>query len=200
MTATMWLAFAAGASTSIGPCVAPRYLALAALAQGRGLRGRSLLLAAFCAGTLLGYGAVAAAGSMLAFVTAHSRWLYVLLAVALFAGAIGSLVKADRQGCTHPGANPSLGGAFLLGVSTSLVVSPCCTPALLAFGVAFVAGPSATVCALVACFTVGHLAPTGLLLAGAAIPPSLTLRYRPAVATVNAGLLCALGAYYGMLA
>lgn len=200
MTATMGLAFLAGASTSVGPCVAPRYLALAALAQGRPLRGRALLLAALCTGTLLGYSAFAAAGSMLAFVTAHSRWLYVLLAVSLFAGAIASLAKTGQGRCTRDGANPSLGGTFLLGVSSSLVISPCCTPALLAFGAAFAQGPFANALALVACFTAGHLAPTGLILAGSVVPASFAQRHASALTTVNAGLLCALGAYYGVLA
>ena len=75
------LAVAAGAATSIGPCVAPRYIALAAL-LGRTWR-RALTVAAFVAGLLTAYTALGFGTGLLAAVTGHASAVYVVLALAL---------------------------------------------------------------------------------------------------------------------
>lgn len=194
MGATIAFAAVAGAASSIGPCVAPRYLAVAAFARGS-LGVRTAVLTCFAAGIVCGYAALAAAGGAVAAITRHSPMLYALLAVALTATGVASLVRVDR--CCTPSVKPrSLGGITLLGMSSALVVSPCCTPALLAFAALFGSGSTTDAALCGAAFAAGHLAPLLLLL----FPVRLPRLHPSAGGTVSAGVTLALGAYYGLLA
>ncbi len=188
------LACAAGAASSIGPCVAPRYLALAAFARGN-IRTRMPVLASFTAGTVAGYAALAATGGAVSAIVRHSPMLYAVMAVVLAVSAIATLMRDDIC-CTHATVPRSLGGIALLGMSSALVVSPCCTPAVLAFGALFVSGSHVSAALLAAAFAAGHLAPLGLLL----LPVRVSLPDSRAAGTVSAGVTLALGAYYGLLA
>ena len=193
----------AGAVTSLGPCVAPRYVALAALLSER---RRVLTIAAFIAGMVTIYTALGFGIGLLVQLTGHASVLYVVLAVALAAG--GVITLCDGAACHHrhdePCASRSprrLSAVFSLGAASALVVSPCCTPILAAVAGMSVDANPVTRAELLAAFALGHAAP--LLAVGTL--GSLSARiFRawnagPAPAVVSGALMLALGAYYGLL-
>ena len=198
-------AFSAGLLSSVGPCVAPRYLGLAALIGVGSRRTRLRLGAAFVVGVIGGFVALGTGGLLLATALANSRLIYALLSVSLIGMSLWGLCSAERSGSCCDGARPSrsLGGALLLGAASTLVISPCCAPLLLAFGGvgAFVRDPAARAL-LLAAFACGHAAPLAL----AACASSITQRIlgsalvRTTLPTISCGLAFALGAYYGLLA
>ncbi len=195
------LALGAGVATSIGPCVAPRYAAVAAIASS-GDRARLGRLLAFVAGTLTVYMAVATVGSVVIRLAQATSVIYYLLALALIVGGIVQLVRDHDHGSSaQPRHVPSFGAAFLLGAATSSTVSPCCTPILLGLGAlsATTSGIS-TVAGLVVAFTVGHIAPVLVLFGAAGLLKSLLSNHGGAVATVAAAVTIALGCYYAVLA
>ena len=194
----------AGAVTSLGPCVAPRYVAIAALL---GDRRRALTIAAFVAGMVTAYTALGFGAGLLAQVSGHASALYVVLAVALAAGGIITLCRGSS--CDHPhhtihaSAEPHrLSGVFTLGAASALVISPCCTPICLAavVGMSVDANPT-TRAELLAAFALGHAAPlfaVGTL--GSLCARTLhTWNASAAPAVVSGALMIALGAYYGLL-
>ncbi len=200
----MALAFAAGVAGSIGPCVAPRYLALAGLAGGAAASARVRAAGSFIAGVLSGSVAIVAAGSLLIGAFNRSAQLYALLSVAFAAYGIWSLLHRDARPCHEPRERAaSLGGTFLVGATSALLPSPCCSPVLLGLA-ALSAGSSDIlhVVALAAAFSFGHVLP--LAAASLTLAPLLATctgnRARGAVRTVGAGLCVALGALYAILA
>lgn len=196
------LAVAAGVATSIGPCVAPRYIALAALL---GERRRALTVTAFVAGMLTAYAALGFGTGLLGQLAGHASALYAVLAFVLAAGGVLTLLR--RAGCEHahpgPRAPKRLSGVFSLGAGSALVVSPCCTPvvaAVIGLGAAD-ANPAARA-ALLGAFALGHAAP---LFAAGSLGALCARTFRaweasPAPAVVSGTLMLALGAYYGLLA
>jgi cytochrome c biogenesis protein CcdA len=199
------LAVAAGIATSVGPCVAPRYIALAAVL---GKRRRALTIAAFVTGMLTAYAALGFGTGLLAQVTGHASALYVVLALALAGGGAVTLLR--RGGCErahheHPAARAPkrLSGVFSLGAGSAFVVSPCCTPVVAA--VIGLGASDANVlarAALLAAFALGHAAP---LFAAGSLGALCSRFFRtwetsPAPAVVSGSLMLALGAYYGLLA
>jgi cytochrome c-type biogenesis protein len=197
------LAFAAGVATSLGPCVAPRFVAVAALASAGRARWKSI--AAFAGGLCVSYVALGVASGLLSRVAALSVHLYAALALVLLAAGSYTLL---REPTLHPcdgtkAANGSLGGAFLLGTSSALVTSPCCTPVIVILGSLAAARSSAPYgAALIAAYALGHALP----LAGAgfgwnAIGVRLNAEsWSGALQTVTGALMLALAAYYGVLA
>ncbi|HWT06236.1 MAG TPA: hypothetical protein VN224_10800, partial [Xanthomonadales bacterium] len=124
------LVFAAGAVTSIGPCAAPRYVALAALVNAS--RRPSRIVAAFVAGLVGAYVALGAAAGALGALWSASRLVYAALAIALAVAGLATLLRGGGASHAHgnvshddAGARTSLGGTFLLGASSAFVVSPC---------------------------------------------------------------------------
>jgi cytochrome c biogenesis protein CcdA len=200
------LVFAAGIITSAGPCAAPRYITAAALAGGP----RSWpLLTAFGTGIAGAYVALGSAAGTLGALYSGSRALYLLLALALAAGGAVTLLRAGaghrHQASPRAGqsARASLGGAFLLGCASALVVSPCCTPVVMTIaGLTMGGGRSAEGAALLGAFGCGHALP---VLAAGAIGTEISARVRAfgassAAAVVAGSLMLALAAYYGTLA
>ena len=200
--------FAAGAVTGIGPCAAPRFVAVAALTAGA--RRRSLVALAFGAGVACAYVALGLAGGSLGTLWSASRTIYVALAIVLAFSAFATLLRHAHEAhatCdrvdTANGVPASAGGVFLLGASSAFVVAPCCTPVLAALaGITVASGRLAEGSALLAAFGLGHALP--VMLTGA-IGAKLSVALRPlsasgAPAVVAGGLLLALAAYYGVLA
>jgi cytochrome c biogenesis protein CcdA len=201
-------AFAAGVLTSIGPCAAPRFIAVAAFAgQRRGM----LRIAAFVVGLAGAYLAVGFAAGLLGTLTALSGVLYAVLAVGLVSAGCVALVRAESDGseshaCAHADTHEpprSLGAALLLGAGSALVVSPCCTPAIGAIAATSAAlGKPLTGAFLLLSFALGHALP---LVGAGSIAPALRKLLPRAVpaqapAIVSAVLTIALGLYYGVLA
>lgn len=206
------LCFAAGTVSSVGPCVAPRYIAVAALANGT--RRRWWSIAAYIAGLVGAYTALGLSTGSLSGLWSSSRALYAVLAVALAASGIVTVVGARGGRGPHAHGTPAngygagvisgrLGGPFLLGIAGTLVVSPCCTPFVAAIaGFTMLSGHAATGATLLAAFACGHAVP--LVFAGALGAPFTTLFARLSCAqapkVVAGSLMLALGCYYGALA
>jgi cytochrome c biogenesis protein CcdA len=193
----------AGVVTSIGPCVAPRYVALASVLDAP---HRLLTLIAFVGGIIAAYTALGFGAGLLAVVVQHASGLDVILAMALVAGGLVTLLRNPR--CAHhtpvfAARPPRLTGIFCLGAASALVISPCCTPVI----AAVVAFPSAdpsplSKAALLGAFAIGHALPLVVLgVAGSVVAhPLRRLQTSAAPATVAGTLMVALGAFYGLLA
>lgn len=199
------LALAAGAVSSMGPCIAPRFVAIAGLTAGKERRQSGAALFAFIAGLVLGYAALGAAASLLARAAVLSSLLYGLLAVALTGSGINALFRKPQQ-CQHasqPANSVGLGAVFLLGASFAFVVSPCCTPVIAAVA-AYTAASGNSLFGLVvlAFFAVGHALPLAVTGSCAARMSRILARaqLQHAAQTAGAALMLAAGAYYAVLA
>jgi len=202
------LVFVAGAVTSIGPCAAPRYVALAALVSAS--RRPNRVLAAFVAGIAGTYVLLGVAAGAVGVLWSASALVYAALAVVLAAAGIATLFRDDRashvhddDALLHPGARAGLGGPFLLGASSAFVVSPCCTPIVAGIaGLTTASGHTGAGVALLATFACGHALP----LVSAGVLGNRVARVLRRVAASNAPavvagtLMLALAGYYGVLA
>jgi cytochrome c biogenesis protein CcdA len=187
---TMGAAFAAGAATSIGPCAAPRYLALAALtANARGW-SRWLRVGLFALGLMLCYAVLAQTAGAVRGLIQWSAYVYAALAVLSLFFGLRALVLAPR--CAH---GASHGAALLAGGAMGLVISPCCSPVIImAASIATADSLWGTLIAAAA-FALGHVAPLATLTIGLRDD-----RFAPAARVVAGGLSIALAGYYGILA
>jgi cytochrome c-type biogenesis protein len=207
------LVFLAGAVTSVGPCIAPRYIAIAALVNGdrRPLAATTAFVLGLV-GAFVSFGFIA---GLLGTLWTLSGALYLILSATLITAGCVTLVRAapHRHGesCAHtpaavtaePLAPRSLGAIFLLGASSALVVSPCCTPIVAAIvGTSSAIGKPAIGALLLFCYAAGHALP--LFFAGSI--GTVLVRVLPrglphqATGIVSAVLMLALGMYYGVLA
>jgi cytochrome c biogenesis protein CcdA len=193
----------AGAVTSLGPCVAPRYVAIAALL---GERRRALTIAAFVAGMVTAYTALGFGAGLLAQIAGHASSLYIILAVSLAAGGLITLCcGASCDHAHHPRHERRephrLSGVFSLGAASALVVSPCCTPILAAVAGMSVDANPATRAELLAAFACGHAAPLFVVGTFGSLCARTFRRWNasPAPAVVSGALMLALSAYYGLL-
>lgn len=199
------LVFAAGAVSSIGPCVAPRFVAVAGLASGSSRRKTFMLVSAFVTGLVLIYASYGALLPLFGEAVRFSVWTYWLVSIMLAAGGVVALSRDHARCCERaPGAaNASAGAAFLLGASFALVVSPCCAPlvvGILAYTSA--SGDALYAAMLLACFALGHALPIIAVAFGAHGTTSIFRRYavRQASNVVSASLMLGLAAYYALLA
>ena len=202
------LLFAAGAASGVGPCLAPRYVAVAALAGGA--RRPILAAAPFAAGVVVAYVTLGTALGAIAMLTASSTITYAVLAVTLSAAGIAVLVRAPHH-CARRRETAGAGGAFLLGVGSSLVVSPCCTPVIGAVaGLTLLGGRAFEGTLLLAGFAAGHVTPvfvaafaarwTRAIAARCATPWAARFAAARASSVIGGTLLVALGIFYGALA
>jgi cytochrome c-type biogenesis protein len=201
-----WI-FVAGVITSIGPCVAPRFIAVAALANGA--RRPWPALAAYISGIIAAYVALGFAAGAVGLLFAWSAHIDALLAVALGAGGLVTIARATpARSCDHgaarqPAAPGGIGAAFLLGIASTAVISPCCTPLVAAIAsLASTTRHPLASAALLAVFALGHAA--ALIAAAAtgslALVPLRRFVSGQAPAIVAGGLMLCLGAFYGVLA
>jgi cytochrome c-type biogenesis protein len=194
-------AFTAGLATSVGPCVAPRYLALSVIAARTTGPARWIRIGSFVAGLLACYALLAAAASLIGQLTTFSRSVYLVLALAFLAFGVHALIV--RRSCAHAAKQPSGAGALLTGTALGLVLSPCCSPViamLAAVGVS--SGSLATSLSGALAFASGHVAP----LVAIGFGFSTFERFAPvrsfsgAGTTISGALALALAAYYALLA
>jgi thioredoxin:protein disulfide reductase len=202
------LVFVAGAVTSVGPCAAPRYVALAALVNAT--RSPARVMTAFVAGLVAAYVLLGFAAGALGALWTVSRFVYAALAVTLATAGLVTLLRGGGGSHAHgnvhapaTGARSSLGGTFLLGASSAFVVSPCCTPVVAGIaGLTTASGHTGEGVALLAAFAGGHALP--IVSAGAVgtrVAHALRhLAASHASAIVAGTLMLALAAYYGVLA
>lgn len=198
---TVAAAFAAGLTTSVGPCVAPRYLALTAIVSNSSGSGRWTRIALFVAGLLTCYALLATTASLIGAVASFSRIIYFTLAAGFMIFGARALVVHKTGGHTH--VRPSDGAAVLSGGVLGLVLSPCCTPVIaMIASVGISSGTFATSLLSALAFFVGHVAPLATIGLGVGTARRLVpgRALNAAAATVSAGLSLALAAYYGLLA
>jgi cytochrome c biogenesis protein CcdA len=201
MIAFVAAAFMAGLTTSVGPCVAPRYLALASLVAKTNTRQRWVRIMCFIIGLMLSYGLLATTAWLFGAILALSRFVYLGLALSFLVFGLRALTT--RESSSHQCARSSAGSAVLTGGALGLVFSPCCAPVV--GTMASVAAASGSLVAALAgtfAFAAGHVAP--LVAAGLGLKIGDRLRFPPAlegaIGTIGAGLALALACYYGILA
>ncbi|MDQ2864684.1 MAG: hypothetical protein M3R51_00515 [Candidatus Eremiobacteraeota bacterium] len=198
-------AFVSGIVTSIGPCVAPRFIAVIAIAGEARMKDRWLRIGAFIAGLVASSIGTALSLSLLLRLERNSTSIYCVLAVVLAACGLRVLLSANESACEgHAAWRPSsIGGALLLGGSFGMLVSPCCTPIFVALAAVGSAANGAYFCVLlVLSFALGHAMP---LLAAACggqnIRHSFERTYaRVPIAVVSGSLMLGIAAYYAVLA
>jgi thioredoxin:protein disulfide reductase len=196
------LVMLAGLITSAGPCVAPRYIALAGVLTGP---RRAITVGVFIAGMLLSYAALGFGAGLLQTLAGYAAAIYLMLAVTLGIAGLATLVREPQcaHACDeHAGQARRVSAVFTLGAASALVVSPCCTPVVAAvIGLsAFDASPLSRAL-LLAAFALGHAAPLLFLGAGGSLITARLQRWSggsvPAV--ISGTLMLALGLYYGLL-
>ena len=194
------LVFLAGALTSLGPCAAPRYIAVAALMATAQRPARIAI--SFAAGLIGAYIGIATAVDALAALWSGSPLLYLMLAAVLAIGGLATLLRRPHDHA-HQGITAGPGSAFFLGTSSALVVSPCCTPVIGAIAGLTLSGERTAMGAVLAlAFACGHALPIIGLAAGSAHLPDAIRRFAasPAPSIVAGTLMLALAVYYGALA
>ncbi|GAC1503134.1 MAG: hypothetical protein NVS1B14_08350 [Vulcanimicrobiaceae bacterium] len=193
-------AAAAGALSSFGPCMASRFVSVAALTSAGSARQAVLTACAFVAGTVTAYAILGLALRTIAQLAAHTMVLDTVCGVALLAlAASGLFAKSSALHGCHTGSRSSLGAAFFLGGCGALALSPCCTPIVTALVVYASQGAGASYAALVlGAFALGHAAPLVLLACGNArlISALGRLGLEEAARTGSAVLSGLLGGYY----
>jgi cytochrome c-type biogenesis protein len=193
------LVFVAGLISSVGPCVAPRFIAVAGLAAGTSRRRALVTTAAFICGITVTYAAFGALAPLLNMLVRSSSYFYGVLAFILVWSGFRRLYKTES--CYHSAHISCAGPAFFLGASSALVVSPCCAPIVMA--IAAYAGSYNSIpysCGLLAAFSLGHALPLLAAATGArAAAAYVSAGVQQAAATVGGALMIALGAYFGAL-
>ncbi len=143
------LLFAAGIATSLSPCIYPVIPVTAGIIGGLSARSPELrrprplaLTAAYVVGLALVYAGLGLAagltGSLFGAISS-SWWASLLLANLLLLFALATLdvvpvrlPAALTAGAGRLGSGGGLGGAFLLGAGSGLVVAPCSAPVMAA--------------------------------------------------------------------
>jgi cytochrome c biogenesis protein CcdA len=192
-------AFTAGLASSIGPCIAPRYLMLAAYLTEQKERNRA---AVFVAGCLAGYLLYAFAGVLIALLRVGTHVIYAVLAMALMIGGGRALTAMQHHPCQLKRTSSiSFGPIFLAGLLSSMMFSPCCTPIAIALGLQAAQNGGSMATALLLAFGLGHTLPLGLaaLVASSKMRSRFSLPY-DACATVSGSLLLMVGGLYAILA
>ena len=192
--------FCGGLITSIGPCVAPRYIAITALT---GTQRRAVLpIGVFATGLLAAYVALGWISGALGFLVNASAVIYAILAVGLVVGGLWTLVGLRRRHAHSSTPPQSLGAALLLGMASAFVASPCCTP-IVASVVAYsaIAGKPAFGATLLFFFALGHIAPLAAIafLGGPLRATLVRFAHAQAPAIASGVLMLALGLLYGVL-
>jgi cytochrome c biogenesis protein CcdA len=194
-----WVAFMNGVAASLGPCLAPRYAAVAAQIS-TGASGLSV--SSFLAGCIGGYIAFASGAGLVDVFQVSSHVIYAVAAAILIAAGCRGLISggalSDRHGfCT----SRSFGARFLGGLCCSLFGTPCCMPLALALGAQSSVYDAAFGAVTLAAFGAGQVVPLAAVLAATRIGPLRDVRVPAEIpATIGGTLLIAVGALYGALA
>lgn len=197
------LVFVAGVVSSFGPCVLTRVVAVAGISSEMPRGKRYWASVSFAAGLVMTYAGFGAIAGLLSGAAHYTHAFYAALAAGcLLAGAATLLRDTGAHRCL-PNVKGSVGGAFLFGAAFAFVVSPCCTPvlmAVLAYGAQ--SGDTRNVYLLLAAFALGHASPVfaAALLAERVREISARIAASDALRVVTGGLLLSMSAYYGCLA
>ena len=199
------LIFLCGVVSSVGPCTAPRLIAISALTARQSAPQIRMTTLSFVAGLVVAYASFGTVAWAIGSTFALSTYMYAALGIALFCGAFLTLINREAT-CSARVANTgnrSIGASFLLGASFVLVVSPCCTPIVLAI-LAYCSQISSPAYAalLLSVFALGHAVPVVLLSSGVCVLSRFgaACRLDDAFRIVSGGLMLALCGYYLCLA
>jgi cytochrome c-type biogenesis protein len=192
--------FCAGLITSIGPCVAPRYIAITALT---GTERRAVLpIGVFATGLLVAYVSLGWVSGALGFLVNASAVIYAVLATGLIVGGLWTLAGRRRHHAHSSTPPQSLGAVLLLGMASAFVASPCCTP-IVASVVSYsaIVGKPTFGAMLLFFFALGHIAPLAAVafLGGPLRATLVRLAHAQAPAIASGVLMLALGLLYGVL-
>ena len=191
-------AFMTGLASSVGPCIAPRYLLLAAYVTEHRERKHS---ATFVAGCLAGYLVYAFAGALIALLRVGTHVIYAVLAMTLVFCGGRTLVGSHHASKMKRPSSLSFGPMFFAGFVSSMMFSPCCTPIVIALGLQAVQDGGTMTAGLLLAFGLGHTFP--LSLAAFAASSKLLGRFslpHDICATVSGSLLLMVGGLYAVLA
>lgn len=194
------ICFAAGIVTSLGPCIAPRMIAVSGVAGSAGTPNqRRWSIALIVAGLCVGYVGLGVAATVLAGLLRQETALYLLFALAfLVCGSWNMLVAGRETPCCRPA--PRASSSFLLGLMFTLVVSPCCTPIIASISTLTESGTQWWYAAEnMLAFALGHAVPlVAVGLFGSSLRERLE-QHSEAVGIVSASLLIGLAGYYAVL-
>ena len=166
------------------------------------------VIVAFTTGVMLVYATFGAMASVLGVLASHSAWVYAALAGVLFLCGLSMLIFGARsEGGDHlvvgmKTETPNLGRALLVGAASALVISPCCTPLVIAIlGYTTDLARPTYGAVLLALFALGHAIPMALLGLGFSRVGGVlnALSFRQPVAIATSILMIVLGLYYGAL-
>ena len=192
--------FCGGLITSIGPCVAPRYIAISALT---GTERRAVLpIGVFATGLLGAYVSLGWISGALGFLANASTLIYAVLATGLIVGGLWTLVVVPCQHAHSSTPPRSLGAVLLLGMASAFVASPCCTPIVAAVvSTSAIVGKPTFGAMLLFFFALGHIAPLAAVAFLGGRLRATIVRFAHAQAPAIAGgvLMLALGLLYGGL-
>lgn len=198
MPAFMWLAFITGLATSFGPCLAPRYVALAAQLTS-GASGMSI--GSFLMGCIGGYVAFAAGGALVTALQASSPVVYALAGVMLATVGLRYLLAGDDIRHDHTNRkNDSFGARFLSGLCCSIFGAPCCMPVAVALGAQSSAYDVGYGALALAGFGIGQSLPLVVVALASRFRPIRWIQPLPVRSTIAGTLLIAMGALYGAIA
>jgi cytochrome c biogenesis protein CcdA len=136
-------------------------------------------------------------------VRSTSRFVDILLAAGLGLSGLLFLLGEPKHRHKHaPVENATPAASYLLGLGSSFVVSPCCTPVIAAISsLAIPAGQPLLGIALILAFAVGHVLPIfGTTFFSTRVPRFVTRRAVPAASIIAGTLMLGLAAFYGVLA
>ena len=192
--------FCGGLVTSVGPCIAPRYIAITAFT---GTERRSLVpIGVFATGLLSAYVSLGWISGALGFLANASTLIYALLAVGLIVGGLCTLVRKHHDHVERGRAPQSLGTLLLFGMASAFVASPCCTP-IVASVVSYsaIVGKPIFGAMLLFFFALGHIAPLAAVafLGGPIRATMMRLAHAQAPTIASGVLMLALGLLYGAL-
>lgn len=197
-TTSFLLVFLAGMMTSIGPCIAPRYIAVAAL-SATGTQSRPLLVA-FVTGLVATYVSFGWIAGALGALATFSSAIDAVLSAGLLAAGAWTLVRPGHLHGRASIAPRSWGAALLLGSASAFVASPCCTPIVASvISYSAISGNAVAGASLLLVFSLGHIAPLGALgVAGARARHAFArIASAQAPAIASGVLMIALGLLYG---
>ena len=199
------MGFLAGVTSSFGPCIAPRFLAIASFTAETSGAQRFQRVGAFAAGLCTSYVLLGTIAGALGYVAKCSPYIYLTLSLCLVAAGFVTLARPAATCCPseREGTKIGFGAAFSAGLAFSAIASPCCGPIAAVIGGMSAASGSVVFGALMLCaFALGHAVPLFALAAGS-VPVSRLLRWHAfglAASLLSGALMIALGAYYAVLA
>jgi cytochrome c biogenesis protein CcdA len=141
---------------------------------------------------------------LFAMLLANSVTLYAILAIALVASGLHVMCGSERacHGCPMP-ERQSIGAAFGAGLTSSAILSPCCTPLVL--GILSSQGQTGhpqTAALLLGAFAVGHAVPMVAIALSLSVPLRRLSDWAKgdSAAIVTGALQIGVGVFYAVLA